>query len=121
MSQQQDNFKRGTAEMLVLHLLQGGDLYGYEITKAFKEKSGGNYTMIEAALYVVLYRLVNAGYISDYEKLVGARRRRRYYHLEDKGREYYKEILQEYLTVTKSIAQILDMECEFSDNTEANQ
>lgn len=120
MSQQQDNFKRGTAEMLILHLLHGGDLYGYEITKAFKEKSGGNYTMIEAALYVVLYRLVNAGYVSDYEKLVGARRRRRYYHLEDKGREYYKEILQEYLTVTKSIAKILDMECEFSDNTEGN-
>lgn len=110
MSQQQDNFKRGTAEMLVLHLLQKEDLYGYQITQTFREKSNGVYTMGEAALYLVLYRLVDAGYISDYEKLVGARRKRRYYHLEDKGRVYYRQILNEYLKVTNAIAQILDME-----------
>ena len=118
MSSNQDNFKRGTAELLVLYLLQDGDLYGYEITKAFKEKSGGNYTMAEAALYLVLYRLVNAGYISDYEELVGQRRRRRYYHLEESGRAYYKELLQEYVTVTKSVFNILDMECEINGNAE---
>lgn len=118
MGQSQDNFKRGTAELLILHLLQDGDLYGYEITKAFKEKSDGEYTMAEAALYLVLYRLVNAGYISDYEELVGARRRRRYYHIEETGRKYYKEILQEYLTVTKSIVRILDLRSDCNDNEE---
>ncbi|MBQ8209510.1 MAG: helix-turn-helix transcriptional regulator [Clostridia bacterium] len=110
MSQQQDNFKRGTAEMLILHLLQEEDLYGYQITRAFKDKSNGVYTMGEAALYLVLYRLVELGYITDYEKLVGARRKRRYYHLEDSGREYYNKILDEYFIITKSIAQILDRE-----------
>ncbi len=118
MGQQQDNFKRGTAEMLILYLLQDGDLYGYEITKAFKEKSDGEYTMAEAALYLVLYRLVNAGYISDYEELVGARRRRRYYHLEEKGREYYKQILNEYLTVSKAISKILDLKGDDNDTKE---
>lgn len=110
MSQQQDNFKRGTAEMLILHLLQNDDLYGYQITKAFKDKSNGVYIMGEAALYLVLYRLVEAGYITDYEKLVGARRKRRYYHLEDSGREYYNQILNEYLTISKAISRILDLE-----------
>lgn len=110
MSQQQDNFKRGTAEMLILHLLQNDDLYGYQITRAFKDKSNGVYTMGEAALYLVLYRLVEAGYITDYEKLVGARRKRRYYHLEDSGREYYNQILNEYLTISKAISMILDLE-----------
>ena len=38
MGQNQDNFKRGTAELLVLHLLQKEDLYGYQITHAFEEK-----------------------------------------------------------------------------------
>lgn len=96
--------------MLILHLLQKEDLYGYQMTRAFKEKSNGVYTMGEAALYLVLYRLVEAGYITDYEKLVGARRKRRYYHLEESGREYYHQILNDYLIITKSIAQILDME-----------
>lgn len=120
MSQQQDNFKRGTAEILILHLLQKEDLYGYQMTKAFREKSNGNYTMGEAALYLVLYRLVDAGYISDYEKIVGVRRKRRYYHLEESGKQYYNEILDEYFTITKSIAKILDMECEYNAIEEGN-
>lgn len=108
MGQNQDNFKRGTAELLVLHLLQKEDLYGYQITHAFEEKSGGYYTMLEGSLYPILYKLTEAGHISDYTKIVGKRRTRRYYHLEDSGREYYKEILNDYLTIINSIDKILD-------------
>lgn len=110
MSQNQDNFKRGTAELLVLHLLQKEDLYGYQITHSFEEKSGGDYTMLEGSLYPILYRLTELGYITDYTKLVGKRRTRRYYHIEDSGREYYKVILNEYLTIINSIDRILDRE-----------
>lgn len=110
MIQNQDNFKRGTAEMLVLYLLQKEDLYGYQITQAFAEKSGGVYTMLEGSLYPILYRLTELGYITDYTKLVGKRRTRRYYHLEDSGREYYNEILNDYEAIIKSIAKIMDRE-----------
>lgn len=110
MGQNQDNFKRGTAEMLVLYLLSKEDLYGYQITHAFAEKSNGVYTMLEGSLYPILYRLTEAGYISDYVKQVGQRRTRRYYHLEDKGREYFKEILADYDAVATSISRILDRE-----------
>lgn len=110
MGQNQDNFKRGTAELLVLHLLQKEDLYGYQITQSFADKSGGAYTMLEGSLYPILYRLTELGYVSDYTKLVGKRRTRRYYHLEDSGREYYKEILGDYLTIINSINKILDRE-----------
>ncbi|MDE5974850.1 MAG: PadR family transcriptional regulator [Eubacterium sp.] len=108
MGQTVDNFKRGTAEMLVLYLLSKEDLYGYQITQAFSEKSDGVYTMLEGSLYPILYRLTEAGYITDYTKQVGKRRTRRYYHLEDAGREYYKEILADYDSVTDSINKILD-------------
>lgn len=108
MIQNQDNFKRGTAEMLVLYLLQKEDLYGYQITQAFAEKSGGVYTMLEGSLYPILYRLTEQGHISDYTKLVGKRRTRRYYHLEDSGREYFKEILNDYEVIIKSIDKIMD-------------
>ena len=108
MSQNQDNFKRGTAELLVLHLLQKEDLYGYQITHAFEEKSGGVYTMLEGSLYPVLYKLTEAGYISDYVVPAGAKRTRRYYHIEEKGRIYYREILSEYLAISEGIAMILD-------------
>ena len=103
-----DNFKRGTAELLVLHLLQTEDLYGYQITHAFEEKSGGAYTMLEGSLYPILYKLTEAGYISDYVMPAGKKRTRRYYHMEEKGREYYRVILSEYLQIAESIDKILD-------------
>lgn len=110
MGQNQENFKRGTAELLVLHLLQKEDLYGYQIIRYFEEKSGGEYLMLESSLYPILYKLTQAGFITDYVKQVGVRRTRRYYHIEDSGREYYKEILNDYLTVQRSIDLILDRE-----------
>ncbi len=58
-----------------------------------KKKSMGVYTMLEGSLYPILYRLTEMGCISDYEKLVGKRRTRRYYHIEPKGKEYYKKFL----------------------------
>ena len=108
MGQNQDNFKRGTAELLILHLLMKEDLYGYQITQTFAEKSGGEYTMLEGSLYPILYRLTDSGYISDYVKPAGKRRMRKYYHIEEKGRAYYREILSDYDSVINSINKILD-------------
>lgn len=94
--------------MLVLHLLNKEELYGYQIVQAIEEKSEGTYTMLEGSLYPILYRLADAGYISEYTKLVGKRRTRKYYRLEDAGKQYYKKILADYLTITDGIDKILD-------------
>lgn len=110
MSQGQDNFKRGTAELLILYLLQEEDLYGYQITKLFNDKSNGIYKMVEGSLYPILFRLVEAGYISDYEKLVGAKRKRRYYHLKDSGKVYFQQLLRDFDEICFAINSILDRE-----------
>lgn len=108
MSQNQENFKRGCAEVLALYLLSKEDMYGYQITQLMEEKSSGRFTMLEGTLYLILYKLVDAGYIKSYTKLVGKKRTRKYYHLEDKGREYLDEILNEYDEITLGISLILD-------------
>lgn len=108
MSQNQENFKRGCAEVLALYLLSKDDMYGYQITQLMQEKSGGRFTMLEGTLYLILYKLVDAGYIKSYTKLVGKKRTRKYYHLEEKGREYLDEILTEYDEITLGISLILD-------------
>ncbi len=110
LSQNQENFKRGCAELLALYLLSKEDLYGYQITQLMEEKSDGRFTMLEGTLYLILYKLVDVGYLSTYSKLVGKRRTRKYYHLEDSGREYLNRILKEYDEVTKGITLILDRE-----------
>lgn len=108
MSQNQDNLKRGTAELLVLHLLSKEDLYGYQIAQSLGEKSEGVYTILEGSLYPVLYRLEDAGYISEYTKLVGKRRTRKYYRLEESGKAYYEKLLNDYIVVIHGIDKILD-------------
>lgn len=108
MSQNSENFKRGCTEILALYLLTKEDMYGYQITQYMAEKSEGRFTMLEGSLYLILYKLVDAGYISTYTKLVGKKRTRRYYHIEEKGREYLQKILSEYDEITLGIALILD-------------
>lgn len=110
MSKNQENFKRGCTEILVLYLLTKEDLYGYQITQLFKEKSNGRFTMLEGTLYLILYKLVESGYLSTYSKMVGVKRTRKYYHLEPSGQEYLNRILNEYDEITKGIAMILDRE-----------
>ena len=105
--QNSDNFKRGTAEMLILHLLQQEDLYGYQITQAFKDKTSGQYFILEGSLYNILFRLTEAGYITDYVKRVGVKRTRRYYHMEEKGKLYYLQLLNDYDKVCENVSRIL--------------
>ena len=52
-----DSFKKGSLEMLILVLLQGGDKYGYEISQTIGDRSSSVITMPEGSLYPTLYRL----------------------------------------------------------------
>ena len=76
-----NSFKKGTIELLLLlSILRVEDCYGYQITQKIKEQSEGAITVTEGALYPILYKLSDKGYVSDYKKLVGKRLTRVYYH-----------------------------------------
>ncbi len=82
-------------DMLILSILQHGDYYGYEITQIIKKLSHDVIDIKEGVLYPGLYKMLDAGYISSFEEKVN-RKIRVYYHLEDSGREYLKQIIKEY-------------------------
>lgn len=114
-SQNQENFKRGCAELMALYLLSKEDLYGYQICQLMEEKSEGRFTMLEGSLYLILYKLVELGHLTTYTKLVGKRRTRKYYHLEESGKEYLAEMINEYDEVSKGIHLILDRDTNVKD------
>lgn len=103
-----DNFKKGSVEMLLLKFLSEQDLYGYEMTQLIIERGGGYITVPEGSLYPTLYKLEDKGYISSYQKLVGKRLKRIYYHIEDSGREYLETLITEYYAVNECITNILE-------------
>jgi DNA-binding PadR family transcriptional regulator len=69
--------KKGSAEMLVLALLEDRQRHGYEIAKVIETRSGGAITFQAASLYPILYRLEKRGLIEGrWVEKAGERRRR---------------------------------------------
>ena len=104
--QNAENFKRGTVELVILSVLTQKDLYGYELVKTISEKSEKNFELPLGTLYPVLYRFVENGLISDRDEVVN-KRLRKYYHLEEKGKQYYETLLEEYKKVSLGVNLIL--------------
>lgn len=102
-----EGIKRGTVELLVLTLLQDGDMYGYQISQELATRSRGLYTLAESSMYPTLYRLLEKKFISDRQEKVGKRRVRVYYHLEEAGREYLAAIRAEYCQISRGIFYVL--------------
>lgn len=90
------NIKKAVIEMLILKLLAEDDMYGYQMTQEFKKRSNGFFTVLEGSMYPILYRLSDSGCISFYEKKIGVRQTRVYYHLEDAGKKRLDEMIQEF-------------------------
>lgn len=108
MAQIQDNFKRGTAEFLVLSLLNEGEaMHGYRITQEMQQRSEGRYTILEGTLYLILTRMEEEGLLNSHVVLVGKRRTRRYYSITPKGKEHLQTLLQSFDEIMLGIDLIL--------------
>ncbi len=75
----------GSTQLLVLSIIAQGDAYGYEIITKLAEKSEHAFEMKEGTLYPVLHSLEKDGYLTAYEQETAGGRKRRYYHVTDKG------------------------------------
>lgn len=98
-------FKRATSPLVVLRFLRERPMYGYEITAALKERSGGKYKI--SILYPVLYRLEDQGYIVISSTEVADGRARSYYSITDEGRAYLEKTWQEYLEISDVFEQLM--------------
>ncbi len=103
-----DTFKKGYVELLILKLLSDADLYGYEMTQLIVERGDGYIKVPEGSLYPTLYKLEDKKLISSYEKQVGKRMRRVYYHIEQTGLDRLKELIKEYYSVNECITKIIE-------------
>ena len=82
-----DEAKRGSAELLILALVEDDSLHGYEIGRQIELRSGGMLTFTLAALYATLYRMEARRWISGRWVEKAGQRRRRHYRITDAGRK----------------------------------
>jgi len=79
--------KKGSAELLILSLLEVRQRHGYEICKLIETRSKGELRFHIASLYPLLYRLEKRGWIEGRWVEKAGQRRRRYYKLTPEGKK----------------------------------
>ncbi len=78
---------KGIAPAVVLEILSGGRMYGYELSRAIEQRSGDILTLGKGTLYPLLYNLEAKKLVrGKWEKNQSARKRR-YYSLTGKGKD----------------------------------
>ena len=119
-----ENLKKGTVEMVLLHLLQERAMYGYELLQEMKKRSNEKFVLKDGSMYPIMYRMIDKGLVTDEQVLVGRRRTRVYYHITDAGKAYLEEIKAEYFFITEGISNILnyqeELSCESPNKNENN-
>ena len=79
--------KKGSAELLILSLVEARPRHGYEISKLIEARSNGAVKFNVASLYPLLYRLEQRGWIQGRWVEKTGQRRRRYYRLTSEGKK----------------------------------
>ena len=85
----------GSTTMLVLKLLDGQDMYGYQMIEELSRRSERAFALKTGTLYPLLH------------SLEGAAPPRRYYHLERKGQHLLREKEVEWATFTTAVDRVL--------------
>ncbi|MDQ6886041.1 MAG: PadR family transcriptional regulator [Gemmatimonadota bacterium] len=100
------DLKKGSAEFLILSLLQHEARHGYEISKLIESRSGGVVRFQVSSLYPLLYRMEKRGWIRGKWVEKAGQRRRRYYSITPTGREIVGTQRASWLEFVRAIGQI---------------
>ena len=79
--------KKGSAELLILSLVEDQPRHGYDIGNLIERRSDGALKFNVASLYPLLYRLEKRGWIQGRWVEKPGQRRRRYYRLTAEGKK----------------------------------
>ena len=82
--------KRGSAELMILSLLEERERHGYELAQLIEQRSDGAITFHVASLYPTLYRMQDKNLLEGRWVEKAGQRRRRYYRITAAGRKALK-------------------------------
>ena len=103
-------WKKGSAELLVLSLLEDQPRHGYDISKLIHTRSGGALRFHVTSLYPLLYRLEERGLVIGRWVEKAEQRRRRYYSLTPAGRKVLRSQRQLWKDFVDAIGRVTGIE-----------
>ena len=103
-------WKKGSAELLVLSLLEGHPRHGYDISKLIQARSDGALRFHVTSLYPLLYRLEKRGWVEGRWVEKAEQRRRRYYALTPEGRKVLRSQRKSWKEFVAAISRVTGIE-----------
>lgn len=110
MGAENQEWKKGSGEMLILALLEDSARHGYEISKLIESRSGGALRFHVTTLYPLLYRLEKRGWIEGKWVEEPGERRRRFYRLTDAGKAVLATQKQSWREFVGAIGRVTGIE-----------
>lgn len=95
--------------LVVLHLLSREDMYGYQMIAELEKKFDKTFSMKEGTLYPILKGLENEGAVESYQMMTEGGRKRKYYHLTEKGRKQLAAETEQWRAYEHAINAVLSM------------
>ncbi|WP_026476505.1 PadR family transcriptional regulator [Alkaliphilus transvaalensis] len=102
---------KGSTTMLILNLLSGGDMYGYQMVKELEKRSDHTFTLKEGTMYPILHALENNGMVESYWDEGNSARKRKYYHITNSGRKLLKEKQKEWEIYSNTVNKVMGGVC----------
>ena len=101
-------------QLLVLSLLEGEDMYGYQMIVELARRSNRTFEMKEGTLYPVLHGLEKDGYVEAYQQEAPTGRMRKYYHLTRKGGAMLKAEEEAWKSYSEAVNAVLQSRTGYS-------
>ncbi|HET9262686.1 MAG TPA: PadR family transcriptional regulator [Vicinamibacterales bacterium] len=99
---------QGTVDLVVLRTLASGSMHGYGIATLVHQRTSGDLTIEDAALYQALHRLDRQGLVDTEWRPSDNNRRARYYTLTPAGRKRLREQTSNWRRYARAIEAVLE-------------
>ncbi len=94
---------KGIAPVVVLEILSRGEMYGYELSEAIKERSSNIFNLGQGTLYPLLYNLEAKKLLKGSWQNSDSGRKRRYYSVTSKGKLELSKQKQQFAQLQKGL------------------
>ena len=101
-----DEAKKGSAEILILAVVEDEAHHGYQIAKLIDQRSDGDLRFTLASLYATLYRMEDRGWIRGRWVEKAGQRRRCYYRITEAGRAVLAQQRDDWRRFVAALGQV---------------
>lgn len=97
---------KGVLDLAVLAVVDDADGYGYDVVRRLRD--AGLEDVGDASVYGTLRRLFGAGALTSYVVPSDEGPHRKYYGLNDRGRELLKEMTEQWKAFAETLDRLID-------------